>query len=413
MHKSDAKRMLLSAVLLGLCLSPAIRADDPDAAPGEQGPQLLWAGPADQAEPAAAEPATRPDEPQANPLPGITIDRHRRRVMLQCRSLQPGVPLELIAVMRNSREHEAIMVVRARPQHVHLALLVCGYEPGRPAMWDEERQAAVAPSGDPVSLLVQWVDPKTKQERTVAIEDWLASTDPAKPVPRLHWLFTGSQRFENGQYLADLEGSVISLANFADAVLDLPGIQTRDNEALEFKGNEQVMPPAGTPCTLILLPPAKMRVNMDRFGKVQIHGRAIPPGRLSQMLSAHNRSRDDARIELQIDADALAADVQNLLAECEKAGFPAERIDRLQPATQPDGSAAFPANDPQAAWDLLAEHLDYQRQALARSLESQQQWLTQLDRRRTLLARQYDELTGYLDKAARQYRQAISLWARE
>lgn len=399
-----ALALALSAVTTAWLCGGGLRADQPGPQPQ---PTVLWAGPSAQAEPAPiAEQPAQPTTDRANPLPHITIDKQRRRVMLDCRTLHPGIALELIGCMPNSREHESVVVVRARPQHVHLALLVCGYEPGTPATWDEEKQKAIPPSGDPIDILVKWTDPKTQKERTVPIEDWLAANDPAKPVPELHWLFTGSRKFENGQYLADFEGSVISISNFPDAVMDLPGIHTSDNARLEFKSNEQTMPPAGTPCTLILLPPATLKLTMDRFGKVTVHGRTLLPSRWGDTLSAHKRSRDDARVELAISPEAVAADVDKLLAACREAGFPADRIDRKSPSTQPDASL-FPANDPRAARDLLAAQWRQHSAAFARGLSAQQQWLDQLEQRRRVLGRQYDELTGYLDSAGRQYRQAI------
>ncbi|MDD4891016.1 MAG: YdjY domain-containing protein [Phycisphaerae bacterium] len=360
------------------------------------------------AEPPAADPAAAPaTQPAAkNPLPGITLDKQRRRVMLECSTLHSGVPLELVACMPNSREHEALMVVKARPQRIHLALLLAGFEPGHPASWDEKKEKPIMPTGDPLDLQVQWTDPKTEKQQTVPIEDWMAAMDPAKPVPRLEWVFTGSQVYENGQYMADMEGSVVSISNFPDAVIDLSGKHSRDNAALEFKGNDKIMPPAGTKCTLIIQPPASLRVELDRFGKVLVNGKAAAANKVADLLAAHRRCRDDARVELTVSPDAAKADVDKLVRQAEDAGFK-DRIDRRVPSTQP-GAFVFPANDPLAAFDLLTGEWKLQRVTIAQNISDQQRWLAQARDRRELLARQYAELAGYMNLAREQYRQAAA-----
>ncbi len=271
--------------------------------------------------------------PRADVLPGITIDKARRRVMVACRSLRPGGPLELIACTPNTREHEAVLLVRARPQNIHLALLLCGFEKGRPARWDERTEQGILPTGDPVDVQVQWLDPKTRKERTAPIEEWLATVDPAGKVPKLKFLFTGSEQFEDGRYWADLEGSVVSLSNFPDSVVDLSGEHSRDNAMLEFKGNADTMPPPETGCTMVLLPPASMVLRIEAGGGVNAWGRAVAPRQLPDALKAHRLSRDDARISLTVAPGVAAAEVDTLIELCRQAGFDKDRIDRVAPST--------------------------------------------------------------------------------
>lgn len=348
-------------------------------------------------------PASQP----ANPLPGITVDKEHRKVTLECSVLHPGVLIELIACMPNSREHEAMVLVRARPQRIHLALLLVGFEPGHPAGWDEVRQEPIPATGDPLDLQIQWTDPKTGKVQTVAVEDWLAAADPAKPVPRLRWLFTGSRLFDDGTYMADQEGSIVSISNFPDAVIDLAGRHTRDNADLEFKSNAKVMPPAGTKCQLVILPPAALAVQLDRFGKVTVNGKAAPANKLPDLLAAHKKARDDASIELTIAPDAVPADIDKLVGECEKAGFRG-RIERRRAPTSQPSSSLFPANDPLAAWALLSGQWGRQQATLRQTVAEQQRWLDQIRARRDLFARQYRELSVYVNQARQQYREAVA-----
>jgi hypothetical protein len=179
--------LTLSVGLTAWLSGGGLRADPPGQQPQ---PAVLWAGPS-----AGIEPVLTADQPAtdraANPLPHITIDKQRRRVMLDCRTLHPGIALELIGCMTNSREHESVVLIKARPQHVHLALMVCGYEPGAPATWDEEKQKAIPPSGDPIDILVKWTDPKTQKERTAPIEDWLAASAVHRLAQVREWAVPG------------------------------------------------------------------------------------------------------------------------------------------------------------------------------------------------------------------------------
>ena len=386
-------------------------------------PAVLWAEPAASAPaPSEAAATAAASQPAADPLPGIKIDRVHRRVLLECTSCRPdrpggasppGMALEALAVSPNTREYEAAIVVKARPQRVHLAMLLCGYEPGHPLSWDDEAKKIIPATGDPLELFVQWTDPKTQKEKTAPVEDWMTATDPAKPMPHLAWIFTGSRRLEDGQYLADIEGSVVSITNLPDAVIDLAGRHVKDWEKLEFKLNKTVAPPDGTPCTLIIQPPASLRIELDRFGKLLIHGRVVEAKRLADLLAAHRKSRDNARVELVVSPDAIPADADALLAACAKAGFPADRIEKAAPSSQPDskdktGASAFPANDPAAAWDLLTAQWARQETIIQANVAAQEQWFAQLRDRGDLFARQVNELTGYLGRTQAQYRQAVN-----
>ncbi|MCG8510704.1 MAG: YdjY domain-containing protein, partial [Rhodospirillales bacterium] len=69
-------------------------------------------------------------------LPGLTINREEGFVDLDAKVvLREGDWLELLACSPNSREHESIVTVSARPSHIHLSLLLLGAEAGKPMTW--------------------------------------------------------------------------------------------------------------------------------------------------------------------------------------------------------------------------------------------------------------------------------------
>ncbi|MCG3181576.1 MAG: hypothetical protein BIFFINMI_03974 [Phycisphaerae bacterium] len=396
-------------------LAPAMTIADetPAAPPGQPAPAA--------GEEAAPEPADAPTtQPQGrNPLPHVRIDKARRRVYVDGTSLSPGDLLELIACTPFTRDHEAVMRCLARPSHVHLALMLCGFAPGHPVQWDDKTRTVIPPTGDRVDVMVQWKDKETGKVLTSPVTDWMAPIDPKAAMPKqLHFIFTGSVLLEDGGYLADAEGTVVSVANFPDSVIDLSGVHSRNNDLLDFRDNPKAMPPRDTPCELLLLPPADLRVGLDRFGKITVEGHALEPdarkpeaGRLDELLlsklQAQRRSRDDAYVQIQADPDAVKADLDKLTALCRKAGF-ADADIRVQksPTTQPD-AMAFPINDPLAAIDLLTGQWREHSETVAQAVEAQRDLFSQLEDRRRTVARQYGELADYVRRAQGQYRQTV------
>ena len=54
--------------------------------------------------------------------------------------------------------------------------------------------------------------------------------------------------------LADVQGNVISISTFGDEVLCLPGMHSRDNDALTWEADPRELPDVGTSVTLRLRP---------------------------------------------------------------------------------------------------------------------------------------------------------------
>ena len=67
-------------------------------------------------------------------LPGIEINVQARCVDVEATVCLREGTLELVACTKDSKEHESIVAIAARPMHVHAALLLLGAEPGNPAI---------------------------------------------------------------------------------------------------------------------------------------------------------------------------------------------------------------------------------------------------------------------------------------
>ncbi|MFN7022583.1 MAG: YdjY domain-containing protein [Phycisphaerales bacterium] len=159
--------------------------------------------------------------------------------------------LESVVCTPDTREHESLLVTRARPSHIHAALLLIGLTPGEPGRWrlDNNRLMPVDPTGDRVIFEVEWTDAAAGADaRRIDPTAWIvnardrsrlgAQADPMHPGrPSPGWVFAGSRMVRTsflpdgtpipaGQpdrevYAADEAGAVIGLATFGDELIAL------------------------------------------------------------------------------------------------------------------------------------------------------------------------------------------------
>lgn len=90
-------------------------------------------------------------------LPGLVINFQERCVDLEGSICLDEGMLELIACTKQTKERESIVVVHAKPMHIHTALLLLGAQSGNPAMRRPigeggTRWVDIPPRGDPVDV---------------------------------------------------------------------------------------------------------------------------------------------------------------------------------------------------------------------------------------------------------------------
>jgi len=188
-------------------------------------------------------------------LPGITIDRERGRIDLDARVVLREGLLELVACPTGTKEHESIFAVRARPRHVHLALLMLGAEPGRPGAYryDEadDRWLRIPPRGDRIAVTV------LHDGKEVPVSRYIVNDRTGEPLPDHHFIFAGSEveARETGRvYLADQSGNLLTLSTFGDDALSWPEPTTASNDQLMWIARTDAIPPLETELTLRLTP---------------------------------------------------------------------------------------------------------------------------------------------------------------
>lgn len=220
-------------------------------------------------QPRNGSPDAPPGQSAAPAWPGITVDPQRRYVDLQATVVtRQGDWMELLACSPGTLEYESILTIRARPSHIHLALLTLGLAPGDPLDYEDagDRYRIIPPHGPPVAISIltgvsasaNMSDTPSDQEPTeTPASQWVRNQTTNEPLPDNIWIFTGSNfaDYEGKQvYMADLNGTAITLVNFGEDLLARPTDLTNQTDAGAWNANTDVIPPVGTQVTLRIRP---------------------------------------------------------------------------------------------------------------------------------------------------------------
>jgi hypothetical protein len=210
------------------------------------------------AEQPAGEPAAEqaPAEPGKLQLPGIKVDLKKKMVDVDAKVVLREGMLELVACTPDTKEHEAILSLGAKAQHIHLSLLLLGAKPGRPTPWvqlEDNTLKRLLPQGDKVR--VSLVFEEDGQEADVPISRFIVNSK-GKHTASSEFLFAGSvlTKLEDGRmiYEADQSGNVISLVSFGDEMLVTPDPAMNDYSTLDYFADPQNIPTEGTKVRLRL-----------------------------------------------------------------------------------------------------------------------------------------------------------------
>ncbi len=202
-------------------------------------------------------------------LPGVKIDLAERCVDVDSEVCLRDGMLELIACTKDSKEHESIVMVLAKPSHIHTALLLLGAKAGNPAMRkaiDQEgtRFIDLPPRGGPIDVFLVVSDSNGKETER-PISDFIMPSErfgeeegEEAKFPTHTFLFAGSFLHGQGEgprtYVCDQTGNVISIATFGDELLCLPDIHSNENGALAWQVDGENLPAVGSRVTLRLRP---------------------------------------------------------------------------------------------------------------------------------------------------------------
>ncbi len=238
--------MITAALLAALLLAQA----------GTPAPAPTPAPPPDSAKarPQPVADSFRPD-PAWKPLgQDLWFDPTARRVAFRARVCLTDGILEHLVCSKNSKEHESILATEAPPKLIHAGLLLAGATPGHPVRFEPKFEP---PAGPEIDITVEWDRDGVKQQSDA--RRWVKETATGAALAR-DWVFAGSllypdRRTKQQVYAAD-DGDLITVANFASSILDLPYRSSANDADRSYSANPDLVPPRGTAVTVYLAPRA-------------------------------------------------------------------------------------------------------------------------------------------------------------
>lgn len=248
--------------------------------------------------------------------PGVRIDWKHQIVEVDARVVLRQGPLELLACSPQTREHESIFVVTARPIHVFQAMGLIGLEAGRPVRYDEPADRLLPAQGEPLDIRIRWEEKLGRH--TVSARKLLLTLPGGRPPESLHWVFAGSRRMGEGGFGADLDGTVICVVDFDTALISLRDLHSADNELLWLAANPDAIPPVGTLCTLLIRGAGKGRISYEvavrADGTLRLQGTSVSVRNILERCRRHKEETKRAfTIVLKPEPDTPDPSVQAVI----------------------------------------------------------------------------------------------------
>lgn len=169
----------------------------------------------------------------------VTLDKQSRSVSFPAIVNMTEAIVEYVVVTREGKVHESLLRTDAAPKDIHVAMLLLDAKGAGTNAVPEDPLKPIP--GDPVIIEVSW---KNKRgERRVRVEELIWNTQLKTNLSKGVWIYNGS-RIENGAFMADLEGSIVSLITDPFALVNNPR-PGRDNDDL-CEVNSKAVPPLDT-----------------------------------------------------------------------------------------------------------------------------------------------------------------------
>jgi hypothetical protein len=193
----------------------------------------------------------------------VRIDQEQRAVSFPARLNLDQGPMEYFLVTSWGKTHESILKTDTEPFRIHLAMLLLDTNasagnagtngPPVPPGGFISHPPNVRLPGEAVSIELSWTA-NGRQTRKRA-EEMIFNTEQKSAMRTGDWVYTGS-RVAEGLFLAEIDGSVVSLVTDAEALINNEGTG-HDNDTI-WLANTNNLPPSNTPVmvSIKLIPPA-------------------------------------------------------------------------------------------------------------------------------------------------------------
>ena len=200
-------------------------------------------------------PPKAPAPPQVQQLaPGIfqvgtvKLDKNKQTLSFPAHFHITESLIEYLIVTTAGKLHESLLRTEVQPQHIQVAMLLLGAKPP-PA--DQIQRLLNDPTlpipGESAEIELRWKI--GAKEHSARIEDLILDKKAKGPMPKGAFVFNGSRIFE-GTFIAQRDGSIVSLITDADAQFNNPRPGRDDDE--NFTVAKDKVPPKDTPVEVLI-----------------------------------------------------------------------------------------------------------------------------------------------------------------
>ena len=168
----------------------------------------------------------------------VTLDQPERRVRFPATVNLREETVEYVVVHKTGKTHESIFRTEARPQDIHLAMLLLDARAVLTNRFGAEGRAL--PEGSEIEIEVAWRD--LFSEHRARAEDLVLNKETGESLARSVWIYNGSN-FSEGVFTAQRDGSIVSIHIDPDALSNNPR-PGRENDDL-YRPHAERLPPMG------------------------------------------------------------------------------------------------------------------------------------------------------------------------
>ncbi|TPW09292.1 MAG: hypothetical protein FD130_2589, partial [Halothiobacillaceae bacterium] len=148
----------------------------------------------------------------------IEIDKSRGLFRVPGKIILTDPPLEFLAVTKGGQKaYESLMELEANAYEFNLACILIGLDAAH-AKGPEHHFDPAAVDGDRVDMVIEWR--QNSQLRSVAVAELLDEGEKSPQYPKSDWVYIGSRFTQDGRYLADLAGVLISFVHTPESIIE-------------------------------------------------------------------------------------------------------------------------------------------------------------------------------------------------
>jgi hypothetical protein len=194
---------------------------------------------------------------------GITIDKEKRTIIIPAKVAPRKIddpkfkeiyPIEVIATFpypKGAKAHETVVTIDVKPSEVHKALTDLGLKPGKPAKTAKDKQ-----TGPEVRIFLEHPPGKGKR---IPVEQFLTDKKTDKALPKVKWLFTGSEMIKPDPdkpevYGADEKGTLIVIFPVTAETVFQSDRPLADEKYVKLETNDK-LPKVGTAVNIVIVVP--------------------------------------------------------------------------------------------------------------------------------------------------------------